>query len=784
MLSRLYVAVMCTSCLSLPLFVQSQSFFTGKVVDSVTGEPVAGAALHCQMSGCRCGCIADASGIFSVRCHCAVPCVQFVAGAVGYQSANINSAQKILYLVPRSNPLEQVVVTANRGAAAKRSDAPVAISAISNKMMQEAKATTADQLLNKVSGVHMVDLGNEQHQMSIRQPMTTKALFLYLEDGIPIRTTGLFNHNALLEMNMTATKSIEVIKGPSSSLYGSEAIGGVVNFISVAPTAAPALKASLQLNNIGYKKADMLAAVTRGKLGVVISGYYAAKEHGYLEYSDFNKGVITARANYHLSAHASVSSSITWMHYYSDMSGAIDSAMFASKTFSNQQTFTYRKVDALRYHTTLTQQWNQNGRSTITVLYRDNTIGQNPAYRIKDDYRKAGNTYIGQKDLAHGEINASRFHSYAVTAQHRQQFRWIKAVVLAGFSVELNPSSYTADYIRIKKDTSSKKYVQYANTDSILTNYATRLNNFAGFLNFECSPLKKLRLVASLRYDVFNYRFTNHLTPSAFSGAPDTANVFSRINPKIGFTYNISHRLGWYANYSEGFVPPQVTELYTGVKVPSLNSSAFYNTEAGGWFEMIPKTLSADLSIYQLRGTNEIISVKLDDGSYANQNAGRTLHYGLELGVNATPVKNISLRFSGAYSQHRFIEYVEKGISYTGKEMNNAPHFVCNAEAWYRPACIKGFRCGIEWQHVGKYFADPQNTAVYKGYDVFALRTACQFGGVEVWMHVMNATNRYYATIATKSSYGYSYQVAEPINFNAGISVNVATLAKWAPLKK
>ena len=37
----------------------------------------------------------------------------------------------------------------------------------------------------------MVSLGNEQHQMSIRQPMTTKSLFLYLEDGIPVRTTGL-----------------------------------------------------------------------------------------------------------------------------------------------------------------------------------------------------------------------------------------------------------------------------------------------------------------------------------------------------------------------------------------------------------------------------------------------------------------------------------------------------------------------------------------------------------------------------------------------------------------
>src|SRR5688500_9339736 len=140
--------------------------------------------------------------------------------------------------VPReAKYLEEVVVTANREGV-RRSLAPVAITSISSNTIKYAKATSIDQLLNKVSGVYMVNLGNEQHQMSIRQPMTTKSLFLYLDDGIPIRTSGLFNHNALLEINMASVKSIEVIKGPSSSMYGSEAIGGGVNFISQAPSAS------------------------------------------------------------------------------------------------------------------------------------------------------------------------------------------------------------------------------------------------------------------------------------------------------------------------------------------------------------------------------------------------------------------------------------------------------------------------------------------------------------------------------------------------------------------
>ncbi|MHA4801728.1 TonB-dependent receptor, partial [Enterococcus faecium] len=72
---------------------------------------------------------------------------------------------------------------------------------------------------------------NEQHGMAIRQPMGTSAYYLYMEDGVPIRPLGIFNHNALLEINQFAISSMEVVKGPVSSIYGPEAVGGAINFI-------------------------------------------------------------------------------------------------------------------------------------------------------------------------------------------------------------------------------------------------------------------------------------------------------------------------------------------------------------------------------------------------------------------------------------------------------------------------------------------------------------------------------------------------------------------------
>lgn len=756
---------------------QSQSIIKGKVIDATTKEPIHGASIHCMDLDCTCGCTTNGSGEFVIDCK--DNCKNFSISFIGYttQQTFIGLMGETIALSPSSSLMNEVVISANRGETIKRSQAPIAINRIDTKNIQETKAITADQLLNKVSGVNMINLGNEQHQMSIRQPMTTKSLFLYLEDGIPVRTTGLFNHNALLEMNMASVKNIEVIKGPSSSLYGSEAIGGVVNFITAAPTTVPVFKLSVQGNNIGYKRTDLQSSFSKNKWGFALSGYYADKRNSFMEYSDFHKATITARIDYRFNDKTTLSNSVTWLNYYSDMPSGVDSTMFATRKFVNPQTFTYRKVDALRYRSTLTQAWNNNSKTTASVIYRDNSIGQNPAYRIKDDYRKLNGQWIGKKDLAHGEINESSFNSYSLIGQHKQNLNWKKASIIGGVSIDLSPSTYNAGYIPIKKDTTTKKYVSYQKTDSILTYYANKINNYAAFVNFEFSPVEKLRVVASLRYDLFNYDFDNHLKPSAFTGSRDTVNRFRKFSPKLGFTYNVSNKTGVYANYSQGFVPPQVTEMYTGVKVPNVKPSVFYNYEVGGWMEIVKNKLSVDASAYNLDGTNEIISVKLEDGSTENRNAGKTSHKGIEFGLNAMPLKEVTIRFGGAYSKHSFTDFIEKGNNYTGNEMNNAPRWLHNAEIWYRPSFVNGLRIGAEWQKVGCYYMDPKNTVKYEGYNVLNLRAGYQYNGFEIWMNVINATNNYYSYISTKSN-SYSYQLAEPRNFIVGVAYDLGRLVK------
>lgn len=759
--------------LILPIQLFAQLSLSGKIINAQTREPIEGASI--QNTGGAGSTISGINGSFSLYGSQGRYNISFIGFST--EQVQLNSGkEQIIALQPVTSSLQEIVVTANREAV-KRSEAPIAISLISTKMIRDAKPVTVDQVLNKVSGVYMVNLGNEQHEMSIRQPMTTKSLFLYLEDGIPVRTTGLFNHNALLEMNMAAVKNIEVIKGPSSSLYGSEAIGGVVNFITQSPTAVPVLKLSTQLNTIGYKRADLQSSFIKGKWGFVLSGYYADKRNSFIEYTDFHKATITAKIDYHFSKKSVLSNSATWLNYNSDMSSGVDSGMFARHAFTSLQSFTFREVHAFRYRSTLIHTWNESAKTTASLVFRDNSIIQNPAYAIKNDYRRLANgSFTGKKDLAHGEINNSSFHSYAFIAQHRQNIHWKNAVLIAGVNIDYSPSTYDAEYIRIKKDSVSGKFLSYTKPDSILTQYKTGLTDYAAYINWEFNPSNKLRVVASLRYDLFHYNFDNDLKPSSFSGSPDTVNNFKRLSPKVGLTYNFSSRTGVYANYSEGFVPPQVTELYKGVKVPNLDASVFYNYEIGGWWELIRNKLTADISLYKLNGTNEIISVRLEDGSTENRNAGKTSHRGIELGIKAMPIKSVDLRFSTAFSEHNFVDFIEKGVSYNGNEMNGAPHWLHNAEAWFRPTFVKGLRLGIEWQHQGSYFLDPQNTEKYKGFDVFHIRAGYQYKAFELWVNLMNAGDSYYSYFSSKSGSSYSYTPADPRNASIGLSYDFSDL--------
>ena len=756
----------CTVCLlALCRFGHAQTAVSGRVVDALTNEPLEGVSVRLVQA--QTGTVTGPAGSFSLPSGPSTDSLVFTY--IGYKPQKLPMEQKLLVqLRPAASQLNQVVVSASREAQA-RTEVPAAISAISRQTLLDTKPVTLDQVLNKVSGVYMVNLGNEQHTMAIRQPIGYNSLFLYLEDGIPIRTSGDFNHNALIEINMAALRTVEVIRGPASSLYGSEAIGGAVNFITQAPSQIPTARLQVEASDKGYRRTDFSASGTKGKLGIYAGGYYAAQRDGIIQHSDFDKLAFTLRADYRISNSSKLVTSGTLIDYKTDQTGGLDSTRFYDKEYSSLHTFSYRKVNALRLRSTLEHDWNAQNHTQVSLFFRHSAIGQNPFYAIAN--------IAGDPLRAKGEINEDAFHSYGVIAQHRKSFNFLNARLIGGISIDYSPATYEASYIDVARNTEGI-YTGYTPTDSLLTDYAVELLNTAAYAHFEINPTEKLKLVAALRYDRLGYDFDNKLTPSAFTGAPDEQNGFRSLSPKLGLTYDFGSGMGGYANYSVGFAPPQISELYRGVQVPALQPSYYTNYEAGGWISFAQAKGYLDISLYQLNGKDEIISVRLPDGSYQNQNAGRTSHSGIEYTLKYAPAESILLRWSGTNAYHRFGDYTERGTDYSDREMATAPRFISNAEVTYKPALVQGLRLSLEWQRLGKYYMDAANSESYGGYDLLNARAGYIYRGMEVWVNALNLTDELYATTVEKSAYGKSYRQGNPRTFHVGVGYSFAAKAR------
>ncbi len=653
------------------------------------------------------------------------------------------------------NQLNPVIVTANK-IQEKRSESPIAISVISKESIERIKPTRIEFLLNTVSGVYMPSIGNEQHMMAIRQPISLKGLYLYLEDGMPIRTSGLFSNNALIEINTGAIKNIEVIKGPASALYGAEAIGGVINVLSQSAENKKTIQWLNQVNSIGLFKSELSIGIPTFKGGWYFNTNYAAQNKGPIDYSDFNKKGFSVRHDFE-NGKWSGYQSLQYIDYYAQMTGSVDSIHFASHNFSSLQTFTFRKINALRLRQNLNYHWSDNATTVLNVMYRDNAMDQNPTYSI-------ANTSNPTKFK--GQVNRNEFNAIALDVQHIVSLKSLNSKFIIGASSDFTNQNLKAHYIDIFKDTLLGKYTKYTYParDSLVSNYQTKINNQAIYVNFISKIGAHIKTNLALRYDHFVYQFVNLIN----SGTPSSNNNFSSIIPKLGITYN-KNIFGLYTNYSEGFVPPQITEIYNAIRVPYLLPQTFNNVELGGWVNY--QKWYCELYIYQLIGNNEIISVRQPDGVNLNQNSGSTKHIGIEYQLKYRPSNFIEFNWSATNAKHNYIATVIKRVDVSGNEMNAAPHFWSNLSSNIK--LNTQFSSNLEWQHQSSYYMDETNATKYPGFDILNVRFNYTFKNSAFWLHILNVTNSYYSTMATKNfsvkgNAAYSYYMGEPRSIAVG----------------
>ncbi|WP_238388021.1 TonB-dependent receptor [Hymenobacter sediminis] len=773
----------------------AQRALTGRVFDAATKEPLIGATIRTPDG--QVGTATNANGQFSLT----TSATELVVSAVGYEPFTVTVPAEGLPLRVALNPavqdLQTVVVTASREAQL-RTDAPVAIAKLSPTLVQDTKPTLLAELINKVPGVVMLNYGNEQHAMGIRQPFGTNAYFLYLEDGIPLRPMGVFNHNALLESNPLAINSIEVVKGPASSLYGPEAVGGALNLLTKRPTAVPTASMGVQADNYGYRRVQFGGGgMLTPQLGGFVSGYVARQRNSWLASSDYDKISLNARLEYALGTRTHLTAAASYNDYDSQTSGSVDSVAYYRREYSSPTDFTYRKTYALRARLTAEQQWNAQNQTTLTGFFRDNSIGQNPSYGIR---WRAGAT------TATGEVNENRFKSYGLIAQHSVRWNWLNSRLIGGASLDYSPTQYDAHQIdlaaQLRADKKSvEKYTITANRPDLpIANYDTDLLNSAVYAQLDVHPLPKLQLTLGGRFDRLSFDYDNYLDKS--SGTK----TFQQATPKIGLTYDLGHGRGLYANYSQGFSPPGLTAIFrkrpgTGVTTPTgevipaefyynLQPARFYNREIGGWASLLDNKVYVDVALYQLDGRNELLSIRQPDNSTDYQSAGKTLHRGIEYSLTWKPTAELFFRFGGTNAVHRFEEFAlstkatDAVKDVNGKQMPQAPRWVANTELTYKPQWLRGLRASLEYQRISSWYQDQVNRVRYDDRTLFGARGVSVLNAragyswretLEVFVNVINLTDELYANAATRGNAPTdrtTFTPAAPHTVSVGVQYN------------
>jgi outer membrane receptor protein involved in Fe transport len=679
--------------------------------------------------------------------------------------------------------LNEIFVTANR-TATLRKETPVAISKITTKTINETKATALFEVVNKVPGVLMVNLGNEQHSMSIRQPMTTNAYFLYLEDGLPIRPMGVFNHNALLEINPFNLQNIEVVKGPVSSLYGPEAVGGAINLISLKPSLNTEFKFGIQGDQWGYHRIQAAGGATIGKIGFHIAGISSIQENSWMTFSDYYKDNLNARIEYNISSKTRLINTTMWGKYYSDMSGSLNEADFYSRSYKSTTDFNYRKSNALRTRSTLEHDWNENASSTATIFYRDNKLGQNPSYSIR---------WVSGKTTATGEINSNNFKSYGAMTQHTQKINFLDMKIVGGLLIDYSPVTYWAYRTDLKANLNLggltvNKYQVIAERPHIkLANFTATIYNCAEYAQISLKPFNTLTLTGGVRYDFMKVNFDNALDQSKGT------KIYDNLTFKAGANLNPFDNAGFYLNYAQGFAPPGITSIFrikpgTGGTAGkpaefyyNLKPATFDNYEIGGFVSLLKNQLCLDYAVYYMIGTNELLSIRQPDNSNDFQSAGETTHKGIEFGFNYKPSHQITIRLGGTVAEHRFVDFVISNIptdpdqNLNGKEMPAAPRWSGNSEISYYPNWLPNFRTALEWQSVGSYYQNQINTVKYAGYDLFNLRLGYEWKSIEIFGNILNLTDKLYTYNASRGNLRTSqsnYTAAAPRTFMIGLQYN------------
>lgn len=234
--------------------LNSTSILKGVIYDDNGILPFA----NIYIEGTSLGSSSDENGVFSIE-NIPVGDYKVVASFTGYTPIKkkvsiVTGENKINLVMSQGSSLDEVVITGTLKAAS-RSESPVPVEIYSPTFFKKNPTPNLFESLQNVNGVRpqlncSICNTGDIHINGLEGPYT-----LVMIDGMPI-VSGLSTVYGLSGIPNSLIDRIEVVKGPASSLYGSEAVGGLINVITKNPNDAPEISTDVFATSWGETNID------------------------------------------------------------------------------------------------------------------------------------------------------------------------------------------------------------------------------------------------------------------------------------------------------------------------------------------------------------------------------------------------------------------------------------------------------------------------------------------------------------------------------------------------
>ena len=477
-------------------------------------------------------------------------------------------------------PLEEVVVTSTK-TANSLSNIAVPFAIISKSTITQAGTLRLKDILQEQAGIFITNGFGAGIQMQGLNPDYT----LILLNGEPLvgRTAGVLDANRI---NISNIKKIEIVKGPSSSLYGSEAMAGVINIIT---------------NDINKKETSF---GVRYGFGNPDKGWVFPTQSSAFKNIDLNFSISRKFKNTSIqfSSNAYYIDGVSFRPYTTKRIPQpiwrLSQLLQLHHQFNDKLTFqcTFRNgYDYIKQDFEVANNGSiskTTGREANLDYNFNPSIGYQIRQHIKNTTKLYATIYDGSQKLYFNDAKDSSYidifkqHFYRIENQTDFQLGNNRLSVGGGYSID-EAKSTRYDYVENTK----RNRILY------------------GYLQTEWLYKKKWIVIAGVRYD-YN---------SLFAAA---------LSPKLAVRYNASKKIAFTASIGRGFKAPDFRQLY-------LN---FTNNAAGGY--SVFGAIDAINIINQMQVLGQISEIKADFSKLTALTP--EFSTGINMGANIQLHKNIS----------------------------------------------------------------------------------------------------------------------------------------------